>query len=146
VGTTNASGQITGTLSSTAAGTKVVTATVNGSVVIDQTPSVVVNAGAPSASQSSVAATTPITASGGSSQSTITVTVRNGFGIPLSGATVALAATGSGNTLTQPVGTTNASGQITGTLSSTDAGTKVVTATVNGSVVIDQTPSVVVNP
>jgi hypothetical protein len=118
----------------------------SGSQTATKELSIAVNMGAPSASQSSVAATSPITASNGESESTITVTVRNAFDIPISGATVTLAATGSGNTLTQPVGTTNASGQITGTLSSTAVGTKVVSATVNGSVGITQTASVVVDP
>src|SRR2546422_10951555 len=46
-----------------------------------------------------------------------------------------------GNTLTQPVGTTNASGVATGTLSSTTAETKTVSATIN-SVAVTQTATV----
>ena len=51
------------------------------------------------------------------------VTARDANGNPIQGATVTLAASGSGNTLTQP-GLTNASGVATGTLSSTVAESK----------------------
>ena len=91
------------------------------------------------------AAPTTITASNGSSQSTITVTARDAFGNPIAGATVVLAATGTGNTLTQPAGTTSASGVATGTLSSTVAEIKTVSATVDG-LGITQTAAVTVDP
>src|SRR5437867_3565782 len=81
-----------------------------------------------SAAQSTVAAT-PTSLTAGSGSATITVTVKDANGAPLSGATVVLVATGSGNTLTQPSGTTNASGMATGTLSSTVTGAKTVSAT-----------------
>jgi hypothetical protein len=71
------------------------------------------------------------------------VTARDANGNLISGATVVLAATGSGNTLTQPAGPTNASGVATGTLSSTVAGTKTVSATISG-VAITQTATVTV--
>src|SRR5690242_16617485 len=141
---TNASGVTTTTLTSTVAESKTVSATVDG-VAITQTATVVVNAGAPSAAQSTVAATSPVTASSGASQSTITVTAKDALGNPIGGATVVLAATGSGNTLNQPVGLTNASGVATGTLSSTVAESKTVSATINGTGVT-QTAAVVVNP
>src|SRR5256885_8519514 len=87
-----------------------------------------------------------ITASSGSSASTITVTVKDANGNPVSGATVTLAANpATGITLTQPAGTTNTSGQITGALSSTEAGTKTVTATVNSTVTVTETALVTVN-
>src|SRR5205807_2645551 len=119
VGTTDGNGVATGTLSSTAAGSKTVSATIN-SVAITQTATVVVNVGAVSAAQSTVTATSPITA--GSGSSTITVTARDANGNPIQGATVELAATGGGTTVTQPVGTTDASGVATGSLSATAAG------------------------
>ena len=144
VGTTNASGVATGTLSSTVAESKTVSATVNG-VAVTQTATVVVNVGTISAAQSTVAATSPITASSGTSQSTITVTAKDAAGNPIAGATVVLAATGTGNTLTQPAGTTNSLGVATGTLSSTVAQSKTVSATINGTG-ITQTATVVVNP
>src|SRR5207248_1187355 len=97
-----------------------------------------------SASLSTVSAS-PTTLTAGSGNATITVTVKDGSGNPISGATVVLAATGSGNTLTQPSGTTNSSGVATGTLSSTGAGTKTASATANGTA-ITQTAAVTVNP
>src|SRR5206468_9134376 len=63
--------------------------------------------GSPSSSRSSVTASpSPITASNGTSVSTITVTVRDAFDNLLSGATVNLSSTGLGNTLT-PSGITD---------------------------------------
>src|SRR5204862_6795549 len=96
-------------------------------------------AGGPSASQSSVAAA-PGTITAGSGASTITVTVRDAGGNPVSGATVTLAATPtSGNTLTPPAGSTDVNGPTGGPLSSTAAGTKTVAATGSGGPV--PTPS-----
>src|SRR5439155_1397616 len=139
--TTNASGVATGTLSSTLAESKTISATIN-AVAITQTATVVVNAGAVSASQSTMSATSPITA--GSGTSTITVTARDASGNLVQGATVVLAATGTGNTLTQPTAPTNASGLATGTLGSTVAESKTVSATIDG-VVVTQTATVVVD-
>src|SRR5213076_952068 len=117
-------------------GSKTVSATIN-SVAITQTATVVVNVGAVSATQSMVTATSPIAA--GSGTSTITVTARDANGNPIEGATVTLAATPTaGNTLTQPIGTTDASGQATGSLGSTAAGSKIVSATIN-AVAVTQT-------
>lgn len=100
--------------------------------------------GGVSAERSSVkAAPANISASSGASASTITVTVRDQFDNPLSGVEVTLAVNGSGNTLVQPTGTTNADGEITGRLSSTVAGSRTVTATAGG-VAIQQTATVTV--
>jgi adhesin/invasin len=138
---TDANGQATGTLSSTVPENKTVSATIDG-LAITQTATVTVTTGGVSASQSTVSASpTSISAAGGSS--TITVTARDASGNPIQGATVTLAATGTGNTLTQPATPTDANGQTTGTLSSTDAGDKVVMATV-GTTTITQTATVTV--
>jgi hypothetical protein len=97
-----------------------------------------------SADQSSVsAAPGTISASSGSSASTITVTVRDGFGNPLSGVEVSLSATGSGNSLTQPSSPTNGSGVTTGRFSSTGVGSHTVSATAGG-VALTQTAAVTV--
>ncbi|MGH7537913.1 MAG: Ig-like domain-containing protein [Gemmatimonadales bacterium] len=142
-GTTNPSGVATGSISSSVAEQKTVTATANGTV-ITPTAVVTVTTGPVSASQSTVSASpTSIVAGGG--PSTITVTAKDAGGNPISGATVVLAATGTGNTLTQPSGPTNASGVATGSLSSTDAETKTVSATINGTA-ITQTAAVGVTP
>jgi hypothetical protein len=63
----------------------------------------------------------------------------------VSGSTVALTATGTGNTLTQPAGPTNGSGVATGTLASTDLEVKTVAATADGTA-ITQTAAVTVVP
>lgn len=104
-----------------------------------------VTAGAVSPSQSSVTVnTSTITASTGSSSTTVTVTALDASNNPISGATVVLAVTGSGNSITQP-GLTNASGVATGTVSSTIAGSKTISATINGTG-INQTQAVTVDP
>ncbi|MGH7615339.1 MAG: beta strand repeat-containing protein [Gemmatimonadales bacterium] len=90
-------------------------------------------------------APTSITASSGTITSTITVTARDNLNNAIQGATVVLSATGSGNSLIQPVATTNASGVATGTLASTVAETKTVSATIDGTL-INATTTVGVNP
>jgi Invasin, domain 3/Bacterial Ig-like domain (group 1)/Calcineurin-like phosphoesterase len=137
---TNGSGVTTGTFSSTGAGSHTVTA-VAGSVTLTQQPVVTVSAGPISAAQSTVSAQ-PTSIVVGTGSSTITVTVKDQFGNPVSGSNVALAATGSGNTLTGG-GTTSSSGVATGTLSSTAVEPKTVSATANG-VGITQTATVTV--
>jgi hypothetical protein len=138
-GLTSASGVTTGTLASTAAGVKTVTATANG-VVITQKPTITVTAGAISAAQSTVQAIpTSIVVSTGTS--TIQVTAKDQFGNPVSGATVSLSATGAGVTLTQPGAATDATGVASGSLKASSTGTDVVSATAGG-VAITQTASV----
>lgn len=63
----------------------------------------------------------------------ITVTALDQSGNPVVGAAVVLAATGSGNTTTQPAAPTDAAGQAIGYLSSSVAEAKVVSATVGGT-------------
>src|SRR6266540_1481528 len=141
-GTTDASGVATGTLSSSVADVKTVSATINGTAVT-QTATLAVTAGAISASQSTVSAS-PTSLAAGSGSSTITVTVRDAGGNPISGATVVLAAAGAGNTLTQPTGPTDASGVATGILSSTVAEAKTLSATADGTA-LTQTAMVTVS-
>jgi adhesin/invasin len=88
--------------------------------------------------------TSSITASNGGSTVTVTVTAKDQFGNPVSGVSVVLSATGSGNTINQP-GVTNGSGVATGTISSTIAGTKTISAVVDG-VPINPTQGVTVTP
>lgn len=103
--------------------------------------------GPPNAAASSVeAAPSTIPPSDGANASTITVTVRDALGRTVTGATVTLSASGTGNVLTQPAAVTDDFGQATGTLASEVAEEKVVTATVNGSVVITQTATVTIEP
>jgi galactose oxidase-like protein/invasin-like protein/Big-like domain-containing protein len=100
--------------------------------------------GGVSAALSTVAAS-PGSITAGSGTSTITVTAKDANGNAISGATVVLAATGTGNTLTQPAATTDANGVATGSLVSTVAGAKTVSAKINGTS-ITQTATVTVTP
>jgi hypothetical protein len=90
--------------------------------------------GAVDAGNSGVSASpAAITASSGSSRSTITVTVRDAFDNPVPGATVTLSATGEGNALTQPAQATGSDGATTGALSAAAPGDHVVSATIGGT-------------
>src|SRR5712692_5373285 len=140
-GPTDANGVATGTLGSTVAQSKTVSAKINGTA-ITQTATVTVVPGPVSASQSSVVAAPPTIAPGGAT-STITVTAKDASGNPISGATVVLAQTGSMSVLTQPADTTNASGVATGTLTSTMQETTIVSAKIGGTA-ITQTATVTV--
>ena len=97
----------------------------------------------PSSGRSTVSAD-PGTIVMGSESSTITVTVRDEQGNPVEGATVTLQASGAGNGLTQPSGTSSSDGTARGTLTGTEPGTVAVVATVNGSVQVSQTAEVTV--
>ena len=89
-----------------------------------------------SASQSEVTASPTTILSNGSMTSTITVTLRNESGVPLSGKAVTLSSTGSNNTFVQP-GTTNGAGVTTGTIATTTAESKTITAVAEGITVTD---------
>ena len=143
-GATDGSGVATGTLSSTVAESKTVSATIAG-VAITQTATVTVSAGPADAAQSTVTAL-PASIQAGGGSSTITVTVKDAFGNPRTGSTVVLAASGTGNSLTQPGGTTNGSGVATGSLSSTVAETKTVSATADGTALSQTAPVTVTSP
>ena len=91
------------------------------------------------------AAPATITASGGSSRSTITVTASDAFDNPIPGLAVTLSATGTGNMLTQPANLTGSNGSTTGLLSATTPGNRVVSATIAGTAVT-QTATIAVSP
>src|SRR6185503_17780199 len=124
-----------------------------GQVVVAQQPTVQFVANPTTISPTLTTATaSPATGviADGTAISTITVTVRDSNGNPVAGQAVQLAATGSNNTLLQP-GVTDAFGVATGTIASTTAETKTITATVNpgaSQVVVTQQPTVqfVANP
>ncbi|HEY8257588.1 MAG TPA: Ig-like domain-containing protein [Gemmatimonadales bacterium] len=90
--------------------------------------------GAPSAATSIVTANP--TSVGAGDPSTISVTALDGGGNPVSGVTVSIQASGSGNSFGQPTGPTDINGQTTGTFSSTSPGSHTVTATLNGSITV----------
>src|SRR5205807_1029149 len=98
------------------------------------------------ASQTSVVASpAALTASNGTRASRVTVTARDQYGNPVRGKTVTLAATGTANAVVQPRDTTDPNGVATGSLSSTFAEAKVVSAIAAG-VPITQRDTVTVSP
>jgi hypothetical protein len=136
-----------GTTAGTSNNTLTATATGGG---ITNNPVTFTASGTPAAaslSNSLLDATEPITASSGTSASTVTVTVRDQFGNGRSGDSVTIAVTSAtGNTLTQPAARTNASGVTTGSWTSTNAAVKTVSATIVGVGAITATDDVTVDP
>ena len=100
--------------------------------------------GSESSAQLSTLSVDPSSIELGNGTSSIRVTVRDEQGEPVPGAVVTLSATGSGNILVQPAGPTGADGVAVGSLSSTVAGTKDVSAVVNGTVQLNQSAQVFV--
>lgn len=109
--------------------------------VVSFTATAVEDAAQPSAGLSSVTAT-PESIEAVTGLSVIRVTVRDGRGDPVAGATVTLDATGLGNVLTQPAAPTDTDGVAEGTLQAIAPGTKVISAVVNGDITIEETASV----
>jgi hypothetical protein len=109
--------------------------------MVSFTATAVATAPSPSAERSSVAAS-PASIEAVTGLSVITVTVRDGAGEPVRGATVTLAASGAGNTLIQPTAPTDADGVAQGTLQAIVPGPRVVSAVVNGSLDIQETATV----
>ncbi len=144
-GTTNANGEAVGTIATSVPETKTISAVINpgASEVAIVLPVDTEFLPALSGSDSTIAVDQAFgTPADGIETVTITVTVEDVFGVPVPGQTVELAATGSGNGLTQPAGLTNASGVATGTLVSTVAELKIVSAVINpgaSSVAVDDT-------
>ena len=138
-GLTNASGVTTATFTSTQTGPHVISATINGVAIIDNT-TVTVTPASVSASQSTVNADPNTIASGATAN--VTVTARDASGNPIQGASVTLFATGSGNTLGQP-GATGPGGIAIGTFSSTGVGAHTITATINGTPITDNSVVIV---
>ena len=143
----NATTGTDGTASSTltlgiTTGANTVTATSTGLTGSPVTLNATGTAGAVSAGQSTVDTTTPVVADGVAT-STITITAKDQYDNLLQGKAVTLFSTGSDNTLSAAANT-DASGQTTGTLASTKAETKTVSATIDG-VAITDTASVVFN-
>jgi hypothetical protein len=129
-GTTDANGVFKTTLSSTLAQNETITASEGG--VLEQT-SVSFVAGSPSATTSSLVASSATVAADGTSTTTLTVTVHDAHGNAVAGTAVTLSASGSSNTFGAISGTTDAHGVFTTTLASTLVQNETITAT-EGSV------------
>ena len=133
---TDTNGETGGTVSDTVAEGVIVSANINGQAITD-TGSISFVAGAVSAAQSTVNATSPVVANG-IATSTVTVTAKDANNNPIAGQSVTLAVAPVPNaTLTQPGGVTNASGVVTGTLASTTVGNRTVTATIGATAITD---------
>ena len=132
-GVTNVQGQTEFSVRDTKAETVTVTATVNG-VTLTEQPSATFVAGSADANKSTVSAVPSQVAADGKTASTVTVTLTDYFGNPVSGKAISLTAT-AGTAVVTPVQVT--SGVLPGTTNSlgvaqfniTDATTEVVTYT-----------------
>ncbi|HSG27542.1 MAG TPA: Ig-like domain-containing protein, partial [Candidatus Krumholzibacterium sp.] len=132
VGVTGSNGIAVGAVSSTVAEGKTVRALVDGSyLVAELTVSFV--AGPVDLGVSEIASDVDTVVADGSDEAVITVTVLDAEGNPVSGSSVVLESSGSGNLITQPVGVTGPGGVATGRISSTVAETKTVRARIDGS-------------
>ncbi len=134
-GVTDAMGMFQSVLTSTTAEVKTISVSVSNdqvAVLGDQPTAEFIGdiANVSAANSTATAGPASNVAPDGVATSTITVTVRDANGNVVPNADIALAATGTGNTLVQPV-PTNALGVATGTIASTVAEQKVITATVD---------------
>ncbi|HCF61895.1 MAG TPA: hypothetical protein DFS52_28350, partial [Myxococcales bacterium] len=141
--TSGANGVATATIASTKAELKTITVTVNGTTLLAAAPTVTFVPGPPSASASSATAPADLIVADGVATSTITVTVRDDYANPIPGKKVVLTTTGTGYKFVQPANS-GANGVTTGTINSTVAEKKTITATIDGTpaVVIDEKPEV----
>jgi hypothetical protein len=112
-------------LSVRAAGTGYVLTASSAEVTSATSDAFSVTVAAPAVAMSDVAAHPTSLVAGGMSD--LTATIRDAFGNPVAGATVAFEATGSSNTISDPTAA-NSSGVAAGTLTSTKAEAKTVTA------------------
>ncbi len=133
---TDANGVATGTLATTAAESKTISASI-AQGAIPSTATAVFGPGGASASASTAVASPTTVVADGVASATITVTLRDASGNPVTGKAVTLSATGTQNTFVQP-SATDVRGVAVGVLRSTRAEAKVVTATVDGAPLLQQ--------
>ncbi|HKE90278.1 MAG TPA: Ig-like domain-containing protein, partial [Gemmatimonadales bacterium] len=99
------------------------------------------------AGSGSITACSTSCTTGGGTASTITATIKDQFGNVISGKTVTLSSTGTGNTFTPSAsGTTSGGGVFSAAFSSTVAQGKTISAAVTGSGTLTQTAAVTVSP
>ncbi len=134
-GTTNASGVFTATLSSTRAGTEVVTAA---SAALTASTAITFVAGPANAAQSSITSSPSSVATGATIS--LIVVLADANGNPISGQAITLSGSGSGNNFTLgsstgsvATGTTNAGGLAVATVTSSTAQSETVSVTVGGA-------------
>jgi adhesin/invasin len=125
-------------LTGTAGGRTIIFAAVGHTSAISQTVTVTPTTVDPTLSTVEVA---PSVIQAGNEVAIITVTARDDAGNPIAGLPVVVAVSGSGNTVTQPAGLTDANGVATARLSSTKAETKSIAANIN-TISVGQTASI----
>jgi hypothetical protein len=140
VGVTGSNGVAVGSVKSTKAELKTITGRVGG-VAISTTRVASFVAGPFSPSVSTVAANPSSVVANGVDTTVVTVTVKDAQGNPIQGSVVTIESTGGPNTIRQPVGVTGSNGVAVGSVKSTKAEAKVITAKV-GVVAIVTTPGV----
>jgi hypothetical protein len=127
---TDAGGLASGTLASTRAEPKTITAWIEG-LPIPNPATVAFVAGPPSPDQSTIQATPDVLFADGASQAVITVVLRDAYANPVSEASVTLAAPGS--TVAEPAGPSGEDGSAVGEISATSPGVCTVMATVGAT-------------
>ncbi|MCX5752559.1 MAG: Ig-like domain-containing protein [Candidatus Krumholzibacteria bacterium] len=128
---TDGEGRAMGTVKSTKAEGKDITAKVEG-VEVSTKPHVTFTAGAFSAAASTVTVDKTTVVADGTDGVTVTVTVKDAQNNPISGSSVTIESTGTSNTITQPGELTGLDGVAVGTVKSTKAEGKDITAKVEG--------------
>ena len=133
-GTTDPNGQFVTTLKTTKAETKTVSFTAGGATI---NATVAFGTGEPNTTASTLVVTPKSVVANDSTNTTITGTIRDRFGNPITAQAVSVSVTGGNNTLGQSGGNTTAAGVFTTTLKSRLAEEKVVTLTA-GNVTLTQ--------
>jgi hypothetical protein len=139
-GVTNGSGVTTRTINTNgfAVGTGLTATCVARGVTLTTQPTFDVTVQTVSAANSVVTASPATVATG--ENSTVTVTVLDAGSTPIANASVTIASTGTGNTLGQPASVTDVNGVATGTIQSSVAEAKTVSATAAGTGITDTAP------
>ncbi|HTR50246.1 MAG TPA: Ig-like domain-containing protein [Kofleriaceae bacterium] len=130
--TTGANGTCTTAASSTVAQSETITATFAGFTSPTATTTATFVAGPPSAATSTLVASPAQVLADGRAQVVLTAMFADAHANRVTGQTVSLAATGSGNTFSPATGTTDSTGTFHSTLTSTKAEGVTVTATAGG--------------
>ncbi len=128
---TGADGTAAGSMRSDTAEEKKITASLDGTSLGDSL-AVTFVPGEADLSHSGISSDKDTVIADGNDQVSITVTVRDQYDNPVSGSTVYLEATGSGNTVVQPDGQTGSDGTANGNVSSTLAQDKYIKAKIDG--------------
>lgn len=115
----------------------------SGSPMLFQATSV---AGAVDPAVSTVTASAGAVQANGEDKATITVTLTDKFGNAIPGKPVTLIASGSGNVIEQPQLPSDASGKVTGSISSIVAETKIITARIIGGIMLEASVEVAFIP